>query len=105
MNKQSMLRFVSSTAFLCFGAGAYAGSTAPATFKSEPIVIKGSGSSEGVECADLNKDGKPDLLSAQPMSGSINFYENIGSASKPEFAASVPLTDPQGRKPIRLHHW
>ena len=105
MDKQSMLNLVSCTALVCFGAVAHAGSAAPATFSAEPIFIKGSGSSEGVECADLNKDGKPDLLSALPMSGNINFYENIGTAGKPEFAAKVPLTDPQGRKPIRLHHW
>ncbi len=105
MNKQPSRGLVPYAALVCLGALAHGAAAAPATFSSEPICIKGSGSSEGVECADLNRDGKIDLLSALPMSGNICYYENVGTTGKPEFAAKILLTDPQGRKPIRLHHW
>lgn len=105
MDKLMIRDFVSCAAMTCLGALACGASAAPATFSAEPIFIKGSGSSEGVECADLDRDGKLDLLSALPMSGNISYYRNIGSAEKPAFEAKVLLTDPQGNKPIRLHHW
>lgn len=74
------------------------------TFNPEPVFIKGSGDCEGVECADLDKDGKVDLVSGQPMSGLLHFYRNIGAAGNPGFASKVVLTDPQG-KLIKLQHW
>ncbi len=105
MDKRSLFDLASCATLFCLGALAHGEAAAPATFNQEPVFIKGSGSSEGVECADLDKDGKVDLLSALPMSGQICYYRNIGTVGKAEFAAKVLLTDPQSKKPIRLHHW
>jgi hypothetical protein len=102
MKKQ---RLILASCAALIGAWVHASASTPASFKAEPVFFKGSGSTEGVECADLNRDGKVDLLSAVPMSGNIGFYENIGTAGKPSFAAKVLLTDPQTGKPVRLHHW
>lgn len=99
------LSLVSRMALVGVSVSMRAAAAAPAAFEAEPVFIKGSGSSEGVECADLDRDGRVDLLSALPMSGNIVFYANIGSAGMPAFAEKALLTDPQTRKPIRLHHW
>ena len=86
------------------GAATLVAVAGEATFNPEPVLIKGSGSCEGIECADLDQDGRLDLISGQPMSGLLHFYHNIGTAGNPGFAPKVVLMDPQGKQ-IKLQHW
>ena len=57
---------------------------------------------EGPEFADLNGDGKSDLLSGL-YSGTLMFRENIGTPADPKFAAAATLKS--GGKEIKIKHW
>lgn len=46
------------------------------SFKDKPLLIKGSGSCEGVDYADLDGDGIMDIISGIP-DGFIHFYKGI----------------------------
>ena len=76
-----------------------------ASFHPEPVFIKGGGTCEGVECADLDSDGKLDIVSGVPRGGQIHFSRNTGTAQKPSFAERVVLSDARAGTPIKLHHW
>ena len=56
----------------------------------------------GPAIADLNDDGKPDLLVGN-FSGTIEYFENVGSAFNPVFAAGKML-EAQG-KIISVNNW
>ena len=76
-----------------------------AAFTAEPLIIKGSGSCEGVEVADLDKDGLLDIISGTPMNGYLTFYKNTGTNYKPAFADKVFLSNSENKMPIKTHHW
>jgi hypothetical protein len=76
-----------------------------ASFHPEPVFIKGSGSCEGIECADLDGDGKLDIVSGLPSKRGIHFYRNAGTAEQPAFAEKVLLKDSEGGEPVKFSHW
>ncbi len=57
---------------------------------------------EGPDFADVNGDGKKDLLSGL-YSGHLMFRENVGTAAEPKFAAATALQT--GGGDIKLKHW
>jgi hypothetical protein len=76
-----------------------------ARFSSEPLFVKGSGSCEGVDCADLDGDGKLDIVSGIPMKGGIHFYRSTGTAEKPVFTNRVVLADSKTGERVKFSHW
>ncbi len=79
--------------------------TLSANFNPEPVFIKGAGRCEGIECADLDGDGKLDLVRGIPMKGHLHFFRNTGTQQRPVFADRVVLTDSQTGEPVKLSHW
>jgi hypothetical protein len=71
---------------------------------AEPVKLPGLNieALEGPEFADVDGDGKRDLLSGT-YSGSLLFRKNIGSEGEPEFSAAVPLQ--AGGEDIKIKHW
>lgn len=56
--------------------------TAQAQYKSIDV-----GQAATPQIADINRDGKPDLVIGE-QGGTLNFFENIGSANAPDFTAT-----------------
>ena len=56
----------------------------------------------GPAFADINNDGKMDLLVGN-FKGTIEFFENIGSSEKPEYAAGKML-EAEGKQ-ITVKNW
>ena len=71
--------------------------------EEKPILIPLFTSNEGVEIADLDGDGKLDMISAV-YKGHINFYKPKDPEKPYEFTKPVKLTDSRG-KALKLNHW
>ena len=57
---------------------------------------------EGPEFADLDGDGKKDLISGL-YSGNLLFRQNVGTQADPKFAEAAVLKS--GGKEIKIKHW
>ena len=69
---------------------------------AEPEILPGVTELLGPDLADLNGDGKPDLILGN-YRGNLFFRENIGTMKKPEFKKPRPLRTEKGN--IKLKHW
>ncbi len=87
--------------FLLLGCALSANALQESTLET-PEKLPGVTELLGPELADLNGDGKLDLLLGN-YRGKLLFRENTGTAKKPEFAAPKPLRTEKGD--IRLKHW
>ena len=69
----------------------------PEFAKSQPLTVKGraisAGDLAGTAVADWDGDGRLDLLLGSGK-GSVLWYRNVGSKTKPELAAVVTLVEP-----------
>ncbi len=70
----------------------------------KPFKLGGVGTKrlEGPEFADVDGDGKKDLLSGV-YAGNLYFRKNTGTEKEPKFADEVVLQT--GGKDIKLKHW
>ncbi len=74
------------------GDGSLAGFTFSARVITERGDISGLAMPPSIAYADLNGDGKPDLLLVDPT-GFFHFYPNVGTAAEPRFTSAeiVPI--------------
>jgi len=73
-------------------------------FKDEPFFFKGSGSCEGIEFADLNKDGIYDIVSGVP-SGRIHVYFGAKGEDDVSYGEKKVLKNVATGKDIFVNHW
>ena len=102
------IRSSAATFFALLGATSFASAgqpvAKPASGVHAPvrIAVEQMPKLEGPEFADIDGDGKNDLLSAN-YAGQLFFRKNIGSNTKPQFEAPKKLKT--GTDVIKIKHW
>ena len=68
------------------------------TFATTPLTFPTGGVPEGIAIADINRDGKPDIITADTLSYQVTVLINTSTSGSISFADSVNLTT--GAEPI-----